>query len=635
MNLDELKSMVSIRDVADHFGLQVDGYRMSCLFPENHKNGDATPSMLINEEKGSFTCTACGAWGSSIDMWAKCRGIFWTQAVGEMAEYYGNKMGGEKVGRMNIFSHEVIERMEEKLWQEENKSVLAYLYSRGLSERVIKTFHLGWNGNGITIPHYLRVGDNGEKKVVGIKIRLYPDKGTKYVSETGSQTILYNYQCLKKFPAKDAVIVEGEFDVMAMWSMGFRNVITPTGGAQSFLQEYVGYFEGIEKVYLFFDNDEAGEKGAQKAIRLLGANRCYRVKSKYKDANELLVKEGNNSRKMVDELLASAELVPVDKSMTLASSNPYILAGKKAFVTSIYKDSERVKEVIKSFNQKNGLPTGWGDLDRMIGGVRSNYSYLIGADNKIGKSYFILNMMFKLANHGVPQVYLDLENGEMESMTRMVKVFRKWTDEQLQEVLGKSPELIDVAVDEMKKLKIMYYDSATIRNQYAGKLDIDVVEHLLVGVAEALQCPFVFYVDHLKYFDIPNGKNEYTFYAEAIRRLVEINNNYNSTSFVLVHTRKGLNMNDKDGNPKPPKFPTIEDIAGSHMLSATAKCTLLLYRDYVSHNSDRKELKVRVASGRSRETGECSLFFYNETPVLVGRDGNEISAIGSTWYTGV
>jgi len=635
MNLDELKQASSIIEVARYLGLEVNGYRTKCLFPENHKNGDANASMLLNEEKGRFKCMTCDAWGDVFDLWAKAKGIHSIQAISEMAEFYGKQMGGEKLGRVNIFSHEVVNRFSEHLWQQENESALKYLYSRGFSEGVIRTFNLGWNGNGITIPRYLGFGDNGEKKVVGIKIRLYPDKGTKYISETGSQNILYNYQCIKKFAKKEVIIVEGEFDVIAMWQMGYRNVVTTTGGAQSFLQEYAGYFDGIEKIYLFYDNDEAGEKGAKKAGGILGANRCFRVVSPQKDVNDLLISYKEKAKEMVDELLKKAEPIKGEKSLTLASINPYVREGKKAFLTSLHKDSERVKEVIKSFNLKNGLPTGLPELDNMIGGVRSNYCYLIGADNKIGKSYFILNLMFRLAGHGVPQVYLDLENGEMESLTRMVKVFRKWDDNELRDILEKAPEEIDLAVDEMKKLKIMYYDSATIRNEYGGKLDIDVIEHLLIGIADELQCPFMFYVDHLKYFDIPSGKNEYTFYAEAIRRLVEINNSYNSTSFVLVHTRKGLHMNDKDGNPKPPKFPTIEDIAGSHMLSATAKCTLLLWRDYVSKGTDAKLLKVRVASGRSRETGECELFFHEETPVLVSRSAKLDSTIGKTWYTGL
>jgi 5S rRNA maturation endonuclease (ribonuclease M5) len=633
MNLEELKQISSITEVAKHLGLEVDGYRMKCLWPENHKNGDTKPSLLLNEEKGTFKCMACGQWGDAIDLWAKAKGIVGIQAIAELNSLYMGKMGTVMMGRVNIFDFSVIERLRERLWQQENVSVIQYLHSRGLSDKIINNFKLGWNGSGITIPYFLGLGNNGEKKVVGIKIRLYPDKGTKYVSETGSQNILYNYQSLQKM--KEAIVVEGEFDVMAMWQMGFRGVITPTGGAQSFSQEYVGYFNDIEKIYLFFDNDEAGEKGAQKAIRLLGSNRCYRVISSYKDANEILVKEKEKAKEIIKKLLESATPITTGKGVTLASLNPYILQGKKPLLTSIHKESSKIKEIVKTFNQKNGLPTGWTGIDHIIGGVKSKYCYLIGADNKVGKSYFILNLMFRLAGHGVPQVYLDLENGSMETMTRMVKVYKKWTDTQLREILEKSPDLIDDAVDEMKKLKIMYYDSSTIRNEYAGKLDIDVVEHLLVGVAESLKCPFMFYIDHLKYFDVPAGKNEYTFYAEAIRRFVEINNNYESTSFVLVHTRKGLNTNDKDGNPKRPKFPTIEDIAGSHMLSATAKCTLILWRDYVTKDSTHKELVVRVASGRSREEGESKLFFDGETPALVEETPVVDKNLSSGWYTGI
>jgi DNA primase len=57
--IQELKSSLSITVVAKRLGLLVERGHFRCFFPERHANGDRTPSVSINEEKGYFKCFVC------------------------------------------------------------------------------------------------------------------------------------------------------------------------------------------------------------------------------------------------------------------------------------------------------------------------------------------------------------------------------------------------------------------------------------------------------------------------------------------------------------------------------------------------------------------------------------------------
>ena len=39
-----------------------------CMFPDNHTNGDANPSLLLFLDSGGYKCQACGAKGSLFDL---------------------------------------------------------------------------------------------------------------------------------------------------------------------------------------------------------------------------------------------------------------------------------------------------------------------------------------------------------------------------------------------------------------------------------------------------------------------------------------------------------------------------------------------------------------------------------------
>ena len=127
-----------------------------------------------------------------------------------------------------------------------NEEAWEYLTStRGLSNKTIEHFGLGYDyeRNAISIPIF----KNGI--VVAIKYRfLKPDK-FKYGAEKGCESWFYNEDGLEEAKKSGTVIVvEGEFDLMSAWQAGYKNVVSPAQGKNSY-NAWIEKLDPIIKVY--------------------------------------------------------------------------------------------------------------------------------------------------------------------------------------------------------------------------------------------------------------------------------------------------------------------------------------------------------------------------------------------------
>jgi hypothetical protein len=140
------------------------------------------------------------------------------------------------------------------------ENVRRYLNERGIPNKVVDEYLLGWSGRRITIPIF---GRNGN--VVQLRYAKSPEDTTdspKVLSELGADLELYGWDTLAKRPRR-VVICEGEFDRLVLEARGF-DAVTSTGGAFAFLDAWAPAFEKIRQIYICFDRDDAGESGAKR-----------------------------------------------------------------------------------------------------------------------------------------------------------------------------------------------------------------------------------------------------------------------------------------------------------------------------------------------------------------------------------
>lgn len=156
----------------------------------------------------------------------------------------------------------VIERWQHAL----PPRIRAWLHQRLISEDVITEMKLGWTGRALSIPIFDQHG-----QFTFCKFRKDPDDHDpatpKYWSQPGARATLYGWERLIHHREK-VVICEGELDRLCLESHGIA-AVTSTGGAGVFKAEWGKALQAIPEVYVCFDNDTAGWKGARGVAQLL------------------------------------------------------------------------------------------------------------------------------------------------------------------------------------------------------------------------------------------------------------------------------------------------------------------------------------------------------------------------------
>src|SRR5437016_4061411 len=194
-----------------------------------------------------------------------------------------------------------------------------YLNNRGITDLLIDFHLLGWNGNRITIPIYNREGE-----IAFFKLAKDPEDqtGPKMMASPGGYAELYDWGALLPEPSR-IIICEGEFDRMVLEANGFI-AVTSTAGAGVFKKEWAKVFVNIPEVYICYDRDEAGEKGAERVAGLIPHARIVELPEEVGeggDVTDYFVRLGR-SREEVIRLLEAAQPLPEEQRGTKPAAMP-------------------------------------------------------------------------------------------------------------------------------------------------------------------------------------------------------------------------------------------------------------------------------------------------------------------------
>lgn len=224
---------------------------------------DRRPSLSLSLTKGVWWCHACGK-GGGVRRLAQLLGGDLDAA--DLAVRTLNLDPEEPGPDFTVHARDCSDYLGwDMSWPE---VVMEYLRTKRLSSRVVPEFDLGWDERrkAISIPYW----DNG--KCVSIQYR-YAD-GSKN-QETGGKRILYNVDTLRG--AENVILCEGESDTHRMWTevdaWSYDIAVGGVPGAASGNKRWDLWSLDLlwaKRVWIAFDADEAGDKGAELAIRTLG-----------------------------------------------------------------------------------------------------------------------------------------------------------------------------------------------------------------------------------------------------------------------------------------------------------------------------------------------------------------------------
>lgn len=146
-------------------------------------------------------------------------------------------------------------------------------------------------------------------KLVNKKFR---SGGKDFTSISGGKPILYN---INSVIGQDEIwIVEGEFDVLALYEKGIKNAVSLPNGANDnddYWANSEKYIKDVKSFIIAVDNDEKGVEIRERIAQRLGRYRCKYIEWNNKDANDDLI-DGS-----IEKSLTNAKKFPIGGTHTV------------------------------------------------------------------------------------------------------------------------------------------------------------------------------------------------------------------------------------------------------------------------------------------------------------------------------
>ena len=303
------------------------------------------------------------------------------------------------------------------------------------------------------------------------------------------------------------------------------------------------------------------------------------------------------------------------------------LAIEEKIRTHAERQLANVEVIEKIFNpaRTKGEPTGLQALDDIMGGLKVGSCIVIAGETGMGKSLLGINILTNIAKRGIPVCYLDLENGESESVERVLGI---WFDKE--QDFFDDPTNLSKAI-EMKAQVDIYFRYYSHEDLIDYGYKEDRLKTLVKVIETEIQNGVKFFlVDPLQSVTQSENRqsdlNAQGIFTETMKNLAQ---KHNLVIMILHHIRKPsssgsaqLKANELDsGKDLLYKRPTKEDIKGSSMITDSATHVWAIVRP-VNESSQalREKLLVVILKNRTGLLGDARLRLIEKTLRITDRD---------------
>lgn len=340
--VEDIKAKLDIVEIIrEYIQVKATGANFQALCPFHREK---TPSFVISPDKQIWHCFGCGKGGDVLSFVQEIEGLSFPDTLRLLAPKAGITLGNyskqEYSRRARILDCLEAATSQYQKWlndSEEGKKMKEYLIKRGLDQKTLETWRVGYSlGKWTASLEYLRsqgfkdeeifaAGLAGRSErgsaydrfrdritfpisdsagsIIAFTARVNPEqaeeeKGGKYINSP--QTEVYDKSRVvfaldkAKRDIKDrgfAIVVEGQMDAIACHQHGFSNTVASSGTALTESQLLL-LKRFSNNIALCFDMDKAGQLAADRGIKeamSLDINvKIIVLPKKYKDPDECL-----------------------------------------------------------------------------------------------------------------------------------------------------------------------------------------------------------------------------------------------------------------------------------------------------------------------------------------------------------
>jgi len=411
-----------------------------------------------------------------------------------------------------------------------SEDCIKYAAERKISKRTLEAYSVGTGGRGeLIFPHY-----DCESRLSLNKHWMPNNDKTMWSSANPVHNLFGKDVCDPSTNSDRLIIVEGQWDALAMYELGLPAVSIPSGVSNmNWIKEDYEYLSYFDTIVLIMDNDAPGKKCAVDVAARLGIDKCIIVNLPLKDANDML-KAGrggeiinlieSTAKGQLDEIVDAQEMK--DEVMDFIRGD-YLLDGDPFFIPG-FDLTFRKHEITLWF------------------GYTSQ-----------GKSQAVQNQVANLAARGVMSVVASFEQPPERTFGSI-----------LMNMTGSSDIVANEDFDKAFKYlseHCFIYKSREKANPLK-LINMFIHAHKRYGVTN-------FVIDNVMTMDVDRGDN--TAQAEAIDAIRVFASNYPVHVHVVAHPRKS-----GEGVSSPP---AIAEIQGASEWGNMPDNIITVWRDVSKH----------------------------------------------------
>lgn len=277
---------------------------------------------------------------------------------------------------------------------------------------------------------------------------------------------------------------------------------------------------------------------------------------------------------------------------------------------------DRVERAMQS--EVTGVPTGFADLDRMLGGGMQAGDYIVlAARPGMGKTAFLLSVAMNVMKANMRPLIFSLEMSAAQLVARWIAAESGVTTDQQRSGRMTDAELaaFTSAWGALGDLTFFIDESSALTpEQFEAKVARAVAEH-------DVNCVLVDYLGLMHAPGYINNKTQEI--SEISRKMKHVARRFGVPVLAAAQLNRAVEARQN-------KRPQLSDIRDSGTVEQDADVVLFLYRDdYYNPSSDRcNQADIIIAKQRNGPVGTVTLFFRKERTSFSNLSRKEVNLAG-------